>query len=255
MSFNRPLAPSARRFPTPIRPVPAPERRVVPLTRRFEILWLDDAGDIQDMTRTAPALPAFEEAFSAFCHGIQIATTEGPVAVEDLLPGMVLLTPEGREETLVWKGSITLVPNARSLREHPNRLFRVSTDALGLQRPSRDVMFGPDARFLNRDPSVIASVEARAAFAPVSSYADGCAVTEIQAVMPTRVFHLRTERHAAIMADGIAVETYHPASDLSHGLPDEMLRVFFSLFPGIGSLSDFGRSAYPRLSEDAMAAL
>ena len=256
MSYDRPIAPLARRFATPAtRPVVQPEKRIVPLTRRFEIMWLDEAGDVQELTKIAPALPAFEEAFSAFCHGTQIATTDGPVAVEDLLPGATLLTPEGREETLTWKGSITLVPTARSLREKPNRLFRVSTDALGLQRPSRDVMFGPDARLLNRDPSVLAAVEARAAFAPISAYADGVSVIEIQAPMPTRVYHLRTERHAAIMADGLAVEAYHPGNDLAHGLPEEMVRVFLSLFPGHETLSSFGRSAYPRLSEEAMHAI
>ena len=256
MSYDRPIAPLARRFATPAtRPVVQPEKRIVPLTRRFEIMWLDEAGDVQELTKIAPALPAFEEAFSAFTHGTQFATTEGPVAVEDLVPGMRLLTPEGREETLVWTGAITLVPNARSLRENPNRLYRVSADALGLQRPSRDIMLGPDARLLNRDPAVLASVEAQAAFVPLTAYTDGVSVFEIQAVMPVRVYHLRTERHAALMADGLAVESFHPRADLSHSLPEEILQVFLSLFPGKETLSSFGRSAYPRISEEAFQAL
>ena len=167
----------------------------------------------------------------------------------------MITTADGGETPLLWKGSITLVPNAPSMREKPNRLYRLSADALGLGRPFRDVILGPDARILNRDPVVRAAVETGAAFVPVSSYADGVAVTEIQPAMPVRVYHLRTERHATILADGLEVETYHPRADLSHGIPLEMLEVFLGFFPGISALREFGRARWPRLTEEAMEML
>ena len=71
------------------------------------------------VSRTALALPAFEQAFAAFGHGILIQTADGPVAVEDLLPGTWLETADGRRTQLLWKGSITLVPGGINLSFQP----------------------------------------------------------------------------------------------------------------------------------------
>jgi hypothetical protein len=51
------------------RPVPTPN--AIPkarVTRRFETEWLLD-GEVLENITVAPALPAFEQAFSAFTHG------------------------------------------------------------------------------------------------------------------------------------------------------------------------------------------
>ena len=39
-------------------------------------------------------------------------------------------------------------------------------------------MLGPDARLLNRDPVILASVEAQAAFVPMTAYTDGVSVPQ-----------------------------------------------------------------------------
>ncbi|MEL7026327.1 MAG: Hint domain-containing protein [Pseudomonadota bacterium] len=228
------------------------QSRALPLTRRFEIEWLDVDRYPDDLTKIAPALPAFEEAFSAFTHGTLIQTAEGPVAVEDLAPGTELARPDGSFTELRWKGAITIVPNAPTLRDRQERLYRVTADAFGLARPARDVLLGPDARILTRDPNVRSAVAADAAFAPVSSLADGISVIEVTPVAPTRVYHLVTERHETILAGGLEVETYTPRSDVGDSMSLEMMGVFMSLFPHLESLRDFGRARWPRLSREMM---
>ncbi len=72
---------------------PQPQRpagRPIPLTRRYEVTWIDDDGQLDSFVRIAPALPVFEQAFCAFAHGALVSTTEGPVPVEDVEPGMVV---------------------------------------------------------------------------------------------------------------------------------------------------------------------
>ena len=88
---------------------PAPQLQSARLTRRFEVEWLE-GNTVMDATHVAPALPVFEKAFGAFTHGVLIQTTEGPVAVEDLVPGMHLECANGRVSQLLWKGSIMIVP-------------------------------------------------------------------------------------------------------------------------------------------------
>ena len=226
-----------------------PVQRAATLTRRFEISWFEN-GEIHDLSRLAPALPVFEQAFSAFTHGVLIHTTEGPVAVEDLLPGMHLECPSGRVAKLLWKGSITLVPGAPTLAEHPDRIYRVMSDAFGLGRPLQDQTFGPHARRIDRDPKIRAAIGAQAALMPISKGADGHNVIEVTPVSPTRVYHLACERHETILAGGLEVETYHPGPDAILSMSDEMMRQFMDFFPHLETIRDFGRLAAPRLSPD-----
>lgn len=234
------------------RPAPAmPKARV---SRRFETEWLQD-GDVLSNMVVAPALPAFEQAFGAFTHGILVQTTEGPVAVEDLVPGMHLECASGRTSQLMWKGSITIVPGAPTLNEVPDKLYRVMPDAFGLARPSQDQTFGPHARRLDRDAKIRAAIGSEAALAPLSAMADGYGVIEVNPVSPTRVYHLVCERHETILAAGLEVETFHPGPDTPLSLPEEVLNLFMSFFPHLTSFRDFGRLAAPRLTSDDLAAI
>ena len=234
------------------RPAPAmPKARV---SRRFETEWLQD-GEIHSDMVVAPALPAFEQAFGAFTHGVLVQTTEGPVAVEDLLPGMHLECASGRSSQLMWKGAITLVPGAPTLNETPDKLYRVMTDAFGLARPSQDQTFGPHARRLDRDAKIRAAIGSEAALAPLSAMVDGHAVIEVTPVTATRVYHLVCERHEMILAAGLEVETFHPGPDTPLSLPEEVLSLFMSFFPHMTSFRDFGRLAAPRLTEDDCASI
>ncbi|MEM9971625.1 MAG: Hint domain-containing protein [Pseudomonadota bacterium] len=233
-----------RRYSRP-QSVPAQSK----LTRRFEFEWLED-GQILSGSRVAPALPVFEQAFGAFSHGVLVQTSDGPVAVEDLEPGMQLETTDGEKETLLWKGAIMIVPGAPSLSDLPDKLFRVMPDAFGLGRPAQDQTFGPHVRMLNRDPKVRAALGSPTALMPMSGAVDGVSVIEVTPVAPTRVYHLACETHRTILAAGMEVETYHPGPDAALSLSEEMMRHFMQFFPYLGSIADFGRLVAPRVSTD-----
>ncbi|MEM9708703.1 MAG: Hint domain-containing protein [Pseudomonadota bacterium] len=225
------------------------------MTRRFELEWLDGDGFPQDLTKIAPALPVFEEAFAAFTHGTLIQTADGPVAVEDLAPGSEIARTDGTSVPLLWKGAITIVPGAPTLREAPEKLYRVTADAFGLGRPARDILLGPDARILTRDAGIRGSVGSEAAYVPISALADGESVVEVTPMAPVRVYHLVTERHDTILAGGLEVETFSPRADLHESLSHEMMAVFASLFPQFDTLREFGRARWPRLSREMMDGL
>ena len=235
------------------RPMPTaqPKARV---TRRFDIEWLED-GEARFETKAAPALPVFEQAFGAFTHGVLIQTTDGPVAVEDLMPGMHLECASGRVSQLLWKGSINLVPGAPTLSDIPDRMYRVMSDAFGLARPAQDQTFGPHARRLDRSPKLRATLGTDAALIPLSAMVDSSGVIEVNPVAPTRVYHLACDAHETILAAGLEVETYHPGPDTPLSLPDEMLQLFMTFFPHLGSFRDFGKLSAPRLSADELHAL
>ncbi len=254
---SRPVSEPAWTVPRRVvsRP-PAPRTAAVPkarVTRRFEVEWLE-GGNVQSTVSAAPALPAFEAAFNAFTHGALIQTSEGPVAVEDLTPDMMLESAGGRHVRLLWKGSITLVPGAPTLGDEP-RLYRGMQDAFGLGRPLQDQTFGPGARRIDRDPKLRASIGTDAAFVPLAAMADGHSVIEVTPVSPTRVYHLACEEHETILAAGLEVETFHPGPETPISLPEEMLALFMRFFPHLTRVQDFGRLARPRVTEDELYAI
>lgn len=230
------------------RPAPAGPIGKARVTRRFESEWLAD-GQVLSTVTVAPALPAFEAAFNAFAHGALIQTESGPVAVEDLVPGMMIDCADGRRTRLLWKGAITLVPGAPTLGDEP-KLYRVMADAFGLARPAQDQTFGPGARRLDRDPKVRASMGVEATLVPLHVIADGHAVIEVTPVSPTRVYHLACETHETILAAGLEVETFHPGPETPISLPEEMQALFMQFFPHLHGLRDFGRLSIPRVSAE-----
>ncbi len=235
---------TVRRTTRPIVP-----QQTARLSRRFEVEWLE-GDDIRDAVHVAPALPVFEKAFGAFAHGVLIQTTEGPVAIEDLLPGMELECASGKTSRLMWKGSIMIVPNGPTLSDEPDRLYRVMPDAFGLGRPIQDQTFGPHVRRLDRDPKIRAALGTEAALVPLAALADGHSVVEVTPATATRVYHLACETHETILAAGLEVETYHPGPEMPLSLSEEMMAQFLTFFPYLTTIRDFGRLKAPRVSRD-----
>ena len=237
---------------------PAAPRAVVTttLTRRYEIAWLDQSGNIEMASRTAPAIAEFEEAFSAFSRGTVIATTEGPVAIEDLVPGMQVITAEGRTETVTWLGAMTLFPSRAARQTETTNMTRITADAFGMGRPMPDLLLGPHARILLRDPRCRAIVGSATAYAPARKFIDGISIVEVRPVAPVTVHHLVLERQGSVRAAGMEVESYHPGMAVRDRMDPLLAEQLLGLFPHMRSLSEFGQIAHPRMSAlDVEAAL
>lgn len=235
-------------LPAALTPKPAPVNRTSRLTRRYEIAYLASDGTIACDTRVAAAAPEIEEAFSAFARGTVIATAEGPVAVEDLVPGMVALTAEGGAERITWIGSMTLFPNCAVPGIAPATMTRVTADAFGVGRPMPDLLLGPRARLLLRDARSRMATGVVTSYAPARSFVDGVSIIEVTPVAPVAVFHLVLERQGSIRAAGLEIESYHPGSDISDRFDVQVSAELLSLFPHLRSFAEFGPIAHPRLS-------
>lgn len=215
-------------------------------TRRYEVLWRGPSGEIMDFTRTAPALPVFEEAFGAFARGTLIATSTGPVAIEDMLPGTLVEVGPSLYEPVMWIGAMTVMPSAGL--EAGETLLRVAADTFGLERPSPDLMLGRHARYLHRADALKSALGTNKALAPVSGLVDGDMVIEVSPRTPVRTYHIGLPQHRMIRANGVELESYHPGANLNARLSPEMKSLFLSLFPHIREVGDFGATAFPRLS-------
>ena len=104
-------------------------QRNQPLLRSYEVAHLTKSGELNTFHKLAPAIPMFENAFSAFARDLIVQTTHGPSSVEDLFPGDTIRDADGNEQKLVWKGSMTVVPQENQTKH----LVRITADSFGIQ--------------------------------------------------------------------------------------------------------------------------
>jgi hypothetical protein len=240
-------------LPKGARPQPRPARPSFK-TRRYEISWLSPDGMVETATRIAPALPDFEEAFSAIARGTLIETPDGLVAIEDLEPGMSVLTADGRAEKVVWIGSMTVFPADAVPGLKATKLTRITAEAFGQGRPMPDLLLGETARLLMKDARC-RSAGLPLACVPVSALIDGESIVEISPVAPVTMFNMVLARHGAVRCAGVEIEAYHPGKAPGERFDPELAQLFIALFPQARGFADFGTMAYPRLTAEAIAAL
>jgi len=247
MSISR-FSPSPARFaPVPVAHEPARESGLQ--QHRYRSLWQTADGQQRETEQSAPALPLFDAAHSAFARGTLINTLQGPVAVEDMLPGDAVLTAANGALPVLWIGSMTLAPNANA--PTPARLTRILADAFGMGRPMMDFMAGPGARILTRPRNLRGAAGSDQVLTPAHALADGQHAFTITPPCPVTLYHLCLRRHSVITANGLEVESFHPGANFERQLGQNMLTRFLSFFPHIREPHQFGPVCHLRLPLDA----
>ncbi|WP_166416712.1 Hint domain-containing protein [Cochlodiniinecator piscidefendens] len=236
----------SRRPLTPL--TKAPDERPLPAMRHYRLSWLTEDNQIEDAVKVAPALAMFEDAFSAFARGTLIATENGPTAVEDLLPGTRIATHRNGLRTLLWVGSMTLLP-AKADRE-AEHLTRIASDSFGLGRPMPDLLLGPGARVFQRHGRLSALYDTEAALIRAKDLCDGDMIAEITPATRVEVFHLAFANHEIITANGLECESYHPGPGLDTKLGQQATNYFMRLFPHLETYADFGSMNVARIVHD-----
>lgn len=226
-----------------------------PQLRRYEVLSLLPNGDIAETQHVAPALSLFENAFLAFCRGALIETDQGPVAIEDLLPGDRVLTDSGEALPVQWIGSTRLAARHSDSQRRNLRLTRLMADSFGLARPASCVVAGPSARLLMTPAHLKYLADDAPVLTPVHEFLDGMNITETAPPTPVQMFHLCLSRHAVIRVGGLEFETYHPGHTAMRSISHAMKSVYLNLFPHIDAPGDFGPLAHARVGDGEIDAL
>ncbi len=197
------------------------------LTRVYEIAYLARDGRVMQTTRTAPAHPTFEAAFSAFSRGTLISTPKGRIAVEDLTPGDRVTTADGAS-ILRWRGSMSLPPDPD--RSAP--LTRIPADSFGPQHPSENLVLGDGARLVtNGRPQSLRH--------PTTWYDEETAFA-IRPLTTVPLYHLVFDKQEIIFANELKLASFHPYQEREPALSGASAALFMGLFPHISDLKEFG---------------
>lgn len=134
---------------------------------------------------------------NCFLGGTRIATPTGSIAVEDIEPGTKLLTSDGQTTQTVWLGKSAI----KTRFESPQRVnpVHIRASALGDNLPENDLYLSPD-HAICLDGYLINA----------GALVNGSTITQLR-TMPLEGFtyyHVETDAHELIMAEGVAAETY-----------------------------------------------
>ena len=232
----------------PFPPAQPLAERARPILRRAQSMTLRPDGGFDEARFMIPVLPLFEAAFTAFARGALVETAQGPVAIEDLLPGDSVQTVGGEAMPVLWIGSTTVTARRDLPRERPVTLHRIAADAFGPNRPMAHLVTGPAARL--RQATSHMGTHGQRVLCPVAAFEDGIAVSRTTPPSAVDLFHLALPRHAVIRVSGIETESYHPGLGAIGAVGPAMRDLFLKLFPHIRTPADFGPLACPQMDPD-----
>ena len=132
-----------------------------------------------------------------FAEGTRIATPAGEVAVETLAPGDLVLTADGRAVPVLWVGIQTL---RRGFAHEDRAPIRITRGALGEGLPLRDLVVTADHGMVLDGVIVTAG-----------ALVNGTTIRPVERLsLPVRyrVWHIETEAHEVLLAEGAPTESY-----------------------------------------------
>lgn len=165
-----------------------------------------------------------------FADGTLIDTPDGPVPVETLRPGDLVLTVDSGPLPLRWVGRREL--SAQELWEQPElRPIRVRRGSFGADRPSRDLVLSPNHRVVLDDWRVEMLFGTCDALAAVRFLLDEAGVDDAPWRRGVAYNHLLFDRHEIVVANGLRCESLFPGSVALDALDDGALAEIRALFP------------------------
>jgi hypothetical protein len=138
---------------------------------------------------------------ACFAAGTRLATVHGPVAVEALQAGDLMLLANSHDTTrAVWIG-YREVDCVRHPEPHKVWPVRIAAGAFGQGVPRRDLYLSPDH-----------AIFVRGVLIPVKYLVNGTTIVQI-ALDRVTYFHVELPRHDLLLAEGLSVESLLPSSD------------------------------------------
>ncbi len=206
----------------------------------FETSWLDATGRERWDSLRLPLSEVTEGAVAAVSRGTPVQTPRGEVAIEDLIPGDRVTTPEG-SACVTWIGMRAYGPT-----EARPTLYRVKEQTFGRNRPAGDVVLGAGAHVRVNSPRCRPLVGRDEAFAPIAALEDSLRVIAVQPPGDIATYGIACEGQESILVGGVPIETYHPARDMMRRVTPAMLEDMARLIPPLAQ--GFGSARIPYLS-------
>jgi hypothetical protein len=139
---------------------------------------------------------------ACFAEGTRVDTPDGPVAVEDLASGDLVLTAGGTSRPVRWIGHRRI-----DLARHPDpacaRPIRVLANAFGPGEPRRELLLSPDHAVFVDDVLI-----------PIKHLLNDVSIRRVP-VDAVTYYHIELDEHDVVLAEGLPAESYLDTGDRS----------------------------------------
>ncbi|HGG05288.1 MAG TPA: Hint domain-containing protein [Aliiroseovarius sp.] len=200
-------------------------------------------GDIEDFnftyavedSLTAGTDTAFVTVSSVPCFvaGTMIETTSGPVAVENLVPGDMVLTHDNGVQPLRWIGQRTVAA------EGAYAPIRIAANTFGQHT---DLLVSPQHRILIHDALAELLFEEAEVLVSAKDLVNDSSVRVVEGGDVTYV-HILFDAHQVVFSAGLATESFLPGPQTADSFEAEIVEEINALFPELDT--DTGRG-YPQ---------
>ncbi|GAB1362873.1 hypothetical protein MASR1M32_21090 [Rhodobacter sp.] len=174
-----------------------------------------------------------ENIIPCFTPGTRLQARDGERAVEDLVPGDLIVTRDGGLRPVTWVGRKTL--SLADLVAWPElRPVLIPAGALGAGQPVRDMRVSPQHRVLIEGPraeTLFGEPEVLVAAIHL------CGQAGIRQVLTRGIdyIHVMFDAHELLCSDGIWTESFQPASRMVGGMDQAQRDEIMTLFPGLAA--------------------
>ncbi|WP_039906368.1 Hint domain-containing protein, partial [Acetobacter tropicalis] len=149
---------------------------------------------------------------ACFLTGVKLRTVSGDVSVEDIRKGdMLLVQHDGREceKPVVWVGKNRKIVSAGLPDDEAGYPVRVLKDALAEGVPYQDMLVTSEHCLL---------MDGR--FVPVRMLVNGTSIFYDRTLTTYEYYHVETEDHSVLVADGVLTESYLDTGNRSSFVSD-----------------------------------
>ena len=189
-----------------------------------------------------------------FTPGTMILTPHGPCDVAALQEGDTVTTKDNGSAEILWIGQ-RHVTGARLLAMPELVPVRLRAGSLDRDVPDAGLLVSPDHRMVLRGPKARALFNAEEVLVTARDLIDDHSILRDRSVRDVTYIHMMLPQHEIVFANGVATESFHPASAaLATMAPDDQDRLFDRLPDVRGNADAYGAFAR-RLLTDSEAAI
>lgn len=167
---------------------------------------------------------------TCFTRGTLITTAGGPVAVEDLSEGVLVLTQDNGLQPIRWIGSHML--SATELQTNPKLYpIRIRAGVIGQGTPDRDLQVSPQHRVLVRSKIAQRMFSADEVLVAARHLQEIDGIEPVEDAEGVEYFHILFDQHEIIFSNGAETESLYVGSQTLKSLSDDARDEIFALFP------------------------
>lgn len=202
--------------------------------QRIEILNITGGGGSTPFSGLFVRSSVENSQVVCFTQGTEILTPDGPVRIENLRSGDLVLTGERGPQPIRWIGRRTI--DRRQLAHNPKLCpVRISAGALGTGLPRRDLVVSRQHRMLVSSKISERMFGTKDVLVAAIKLVALPGIDVDDTVESVEYFHILLDRHEVVFANGAPSETLLTGPEALKSMPPKMRDEIFTIFPEVAS--------------------